>query len=67
MIDCGELRDPVNGQVLISSTTFGGLAMYSCDMGYSLATETSNRSCGTDRTWSGTTPTCGMCVGGLSE
>ena len=64
VIDCGDLPDPNNGQVTISATTFGGVAMYSCNVGFLLA-GSSTRICGSDGTWSGTAPgpTCdGVCV-----
>ena len=61
-MDCGPLRQPENGDVRISSTTFGSSARYSCFPGYNLI-GLIVRVCQIDGTWSGQEPTCeGMYV-----
>ena len=57
-VDCGNLTDPVNGQVdHIAGTTFGQTATYSCDTGYNLVGD-STRTCQAAGEWSGSAPTC---------
>jgi len=57
-VDCGTLSGPANGRVSHpSGTTFGQIATYSCDPGYSLIGE-STRMCQVNTTWSGIVPTC---------
>ena len=57
-VDCGTLSDPANGWVSHpSGTTFGQIAIYSCDPGYSLIGE-STRICQVNATWSGIATTC---------
>ena len=41
----------------ITTTTFNSTAIYSCDTGYTL-NGGSTRTCQSDRTWSGSAPTC---------
>ena len=53
---CGNLSDPLYGQVSVSGTLFGSMANYSCDTGYRVI-GISTRMCGTDGTWSGEEPT----------
>ena len=61
-VDCGNLTDPVNGQVTLTGTTFGQTATYSCNTGYNLVGD-SNRTCQATGNWSGSAPTCqGMLV-----
>ncbi|XP_053408096.1 sushi, von Willebrand factor type A, EGF and pentraxin domain-containing protein 1-like [Mercenaria mercenaria] len=55
--DCGSLPDPVFGRVEYSSSLYGSVAVYRCDVGYSLQ-GVSGRNCAADGRWSGTTPTC---------
>ena len=58
-IDCGTLSPPTNGSVSYSnSTTEGSVATYSCDSGYTLTGDDTERTCQADGTWSGSEPTC---------
>lgn len=57
MINCGELSDPVNGMVDVTSTLHGGIARYSCNTGYTIDGP-NNRTCGDQGMWSGTEPSC---------
>ena len=58
VVDCGDLTDPANGQVdLTSGTTFGQTATYSCNTGYNLVGD-STRTCQATGVWSGSAPTC---------
>ena len=56
--DCGELSHPANGQVVLGSTTVGGIATYLCNEGYNL-TGSSRLICGSDGAWIGVAPVCG--------
>lgn len=56
-VDCGDLGDPINGQVSLSGTTFGSLAVYECNTGFSLVGNV-ERVCQDNEEWSGTVPTC---------
>ena len=57
-MDCGNLTNPANGQVdLTSGTTFEQIATYSCNTGYNLVGD-STRTCQTTENWSGSAPTC---------
>ena len=57
-MDCGNLTDPVNGQVShTAGTTFGQTATYSCNTGYNLVGD-STRTCQASGNWSGSAPTC---------
>ena len=56
-VDCGALTNPVNGMVVVSTTTFMSTATYTCDTGYMLS-EDVTRTCGSDMMWSGNEPTC---------
>lgn len=56
-VECEQLEDPDNGNVVLSGTTLGSLATYSCIEGYELNGE-EQRTCQMDRTWSGVEPTC---------
>ena len=61
-IDCGGLSVPSNGQISITATTFGSVATYSCDRGYTLDGNTS-RICQSNGQWSGPQPSCvGECL-----
>lgn len=60
-VDCGPLPQILNGQVDVKTTMFGSTATYKCDHGYKLTSgeESSyERTCQSDKTWSGTVPTC---------
>lgn len=56
-IDCGTLSPPVNGSIIISDTSLGAMAVYSCQNGFSLVGN-SNRTCLVNSTWSGVDPIC---------
>ena len=56
-IDCGVLRNPVNGRVQLPRTVVGSQAVYSCDMGFVLIGD-DTRTCGLDGQWSGSQPSC---------
>ena len=65
VVDCGNLTNPSNGEVIFSSTTLSSLAEYSCDQqsGYLLTQGTGSvRTCQADGTWSGSEPSC-VCSG----
>lgn len=55
--DCGPLAAPDDGAVSAPSTTFGGVATYSCDGGFTLSGD-ATRTCQADGTWSGDAPVC---------
>ena len=57
VVDCGNLTDPVNGNVMVSGTLEGDTAEYSCTEGYEL-NENATRTCESNGTWSGEEPTC---------
>ena len=56
-VDCGPLTIN-NGQVSTSpGTTFGGIATYTCNTGYT-QNGPSTRTCQADTVWRGDAPTC---------
>ena len=57
VVDCGILKDPDDGQVEFSNTTFESTANYTCDLGYSL-NGNSTRTCEANGNWSGDPPLC---------
>ncbi|KAI8482553.1 hypothetical protein Bbelb_397010, partial [Branchiostoma belcheri] len=57
---CPALCIPTNGDVS-GSNTYGGVATFTCDPGYSLV-GASSLTCQSDRTWSGNLPTCEVTV-----
>jgi len=56
-IDCYQPAGILNGKVNATYTTWGSIASYICDSGYSM-TGASTRTCQSDGTWSGTPPIC---------
>ena len=56
-VSCGKLNVPSNGRVKSAGTSFGDVAGYSCDSGYTLS-GTAEITCQADGQWSGTVPTC---------
>ncbi|RLB47662.1 MAG: hypothetical protein DRJ42_24965 [Deltaproteobacteria bacterium] len=67
VVDCGALSTPTNASLTVSMTTFGAMATYSCDTGYTLASGDLARTCGSDGSWTGAEPVCGVVdCGGLS-
>lgn len=57
LANCGDLIDPDNGEVDVSSTLEDGIAIYSCDGGFALL-GVSARVCLANATWSDEAPTC---------
>ena len=57
--DCGGLSSPGNGSVSTEeqTTTYGQVANYTCNPGYTLIGEQS-RTCQQDGNWSGSPPVC---------
>ena len=53
----GIIVSPDNGGVSVGGVTFGSVATYSCDDGFTLM-GTATRTCTSDGTWSGDNPTC---------
>ena len=57
-VSCGQLDRPSNGRVNTSAgTSFGDVARYSCDTGYTLYGP-AERTCQADGRWNGSVPTC---------
>ena len=57
-VSCGQPDAPTNGRVDTSAgTSFGDVARYSCDTGYTL-NGPAQRTCQADGQWSGSVPTC---------
>ena len=56
-ISCGNLSNPVNGEVRVDGSTFGSQANYNCSEGY-LLNGNSTRMCLADGQWSGSEPSC---------
>ena len=56
-VNCGDLDDPANGQVVLNGTLFGSIATYTCDPGFILVGDV-ERMCQANGEWSGTEPTC---------
>lgn len=54
---CGDLGDPINGQVFLTGTTPGALATYICNNGFRLE-GSRNRVCQVNGEWSSEEPTC---------
>ena len=59
VVDCGELSDPENGQVMYPSTVYLSQAVYSCDTGYELSgTGSTLRICRANGQWTSFPPEC---------
>lgn len=56
-VDCGDLDDPDNGDVTLTGTTLGSIAIYSCNNGYFLEGK-ERRVCQSNREWTGRSPVC---------
>lgn len=54
---CPDLMSPTNGNVDDQNNRFGGIATYSCMLGYMLDGEAERR-CGPDGNWTGEAPSC---------
>ncbi len=57
VVNCPPLTKPVNGDVVVPSTTPGATATYTCSSGYALSGK-SSVSCLAGGTWSDVAPTC---------
>ena len=57
VVDCGNLQNPRFGRVVLTGTTFGSTATYSCQRGYILVGG-STRTCQANGQWSGQAPVC---------
>ena len=55
--DCDPLDDPANGTVVLTGTSMGDTATYSCNNGYELEGNR-QRMCQMNRQWSGSEPSC---------
>ena len=57
-VSCGQPDIPSNGRVGTSAgTSFGDVARYSCDTGYTVSGP-AERTCQADGRWNGSVPTC---------
>jgi len=57
--DCGNLNDPTDGQVILTGTTVGNTASYTCNTGFRIRNNVANvRTCQDSGQWSGDEPTC---------
>ena len=57
VVDCLNLTSPSNGQVSVSTTTFGSVATYTCEDGYMLM-GFPMRECLSNGSWSQQEPVC---------
>ena len=59
-IDCGDLDDPSNGDVMLTdgNTQYGAVAVYTCNNGYIVANGDETRTCEASEEWSGSEPNC---------
>ncbi|KAL4218697.1 hypothetical protein ACF0H5_021285 [Mactra antiquata] len=58
VVNCGTPDNVINGTRVWTSTSYGGVAEYSCNIYYNMTTGDPVRTCQDDFTWSGTTPQC---------
>lgn len=56
-VDCGNPGKPINGDVVISTTTFESEVYYACNTGYFI-NGMNRRFCQANGTWSGHLPSC---------
>lgn len=56
-IRCQRLGNPTNGRVLLTDTSVGSVATYTCFPGFRLVGN-QRRTCQTNGQWTGSTPTC---------
>ncbi|MBI5498035.1 MAG: choice-of-anchor D domain-containing protein [Deltaproteobacteria bacterium] len=54
---CNSLTSPSNGTVSAPTTTYGSIATYSCNTGYTM-NGSSTRTCEAGGSWSGSAPSC---------
>ena len=57
VVDCGNVDQPIYGDVNAPETTFQAVATYSCISGYNLVGD-SKRTCQVNGSWSGQIPQC---------
>jgi sushi, von Willebrand factor type A, EGF and pentraxin domain-containing protein 1 len=57
--NCPALSGPVGGTVVATTLTYGAVASYACDSGYTLA-GAATRTCQSDGSWSELAPTCAI-------
>ncbi len=57
-ITCGRLESPTNGKVIVTGTTPGSVATYSCNSGFELIGNERRRSCQNNGQWGGNAPVC---------
>lgn len=57
-VDCGSLSSIPNGDVIVTSTYYGGTATYSCNVHYNMTGGDSLRTCQNNFAWSGSQPEC---------
>jgi len=55
--NCDRLDNPANGRVVLTGTSLGDTATYSCNDGYELEGD-QQRMCQMSRQWSGREPSC---------
>ena len=56
-MDCGDLDDIDNGGVVMSTSTIGSTATYTCEEGYDLSDDV-ERTCQADGSWDEDEPEC---------
>ena len=49
--DCGSLNDPLNGALELNETTFGSIAEYRCNEGFTVMGNVSERTCQANGRW----------------
>jgi len=57
VVECDQLRDIQNGRVVLTGTTVGSRASYTCNRGYLLVGD-AVRKCQANGEWSGNEPVC---------
>ncbi|XP_050413698.1 limulus clotting factor C [Patella vulgata] len=57
VLDCGQPTEPIYGNMVVTNTTEGGVATYSCPENH-LLYGPKKRTCSDTGQWSGSTPTC---------
>ena len=57
VVNCGRIGVPENGEITLSETTFGSVAVYACDEGFDLVGELF-RTCQANAEWTGEEPVC---------
>lgn len=55
--NCDRLDNPANGRVVLTGTSLGDTATYSCNDGYERVGD-QQRMCQMSRQWSGSEPSC---------